>query len=199
MKDFSAVYLLTPIPAVNTESPIILTPNHSSWYDGFIPYWINHRFLKRKFFIVMLEDQLLKYSFFNKLGALGIKPGSGSDIRMSLRYLNSLLQPNHLIVYFPEGKIKPDLPGEYNLAQGIQYLTGNSKSVILPMRMRIESLNRRKPALFISFDRPFLQSDYSKNKDILQQAFLKLREQETEMLRNSQFGQCIFGEPHDGV
>lgn len=199
INDFSAIYLLNPIPEINAETPVILTPNHSSWYDGFIPYWINYKFLKRAFYIVMLEEQLKKYSFFNKLGAIGIKPGFGNDIRISLNYLNTLLQPNHLIVYFPEGKIKPELQGEYELTKGLRYLTGNSNSIILPMRIRIESLNRRKPALFLSFEKPISHSEYCKNQDLLQQAFVRLRAQELEMLRKSQFGQCIYGIPHDGI
>jgi 1-acyl-sn-glycerol-3-phosphate acyltransferase len=199
LKDFSAIYLLTSVPEVPTNKPLILAPNHSTWYDGFIPYWVNEQFLQRNFYIVMLEEQLKRYWFFNKLGAIGIKPDSPADIKASMNYLNSLLQPKNMIVYFPQGKIIPDIQGKFELTQGLRLLSAHSETEIMPMRIKIEPLNQRKPALFLSFDLPIIHKDYKENPELLVHSFQHLQMNESQLLSQGKFGTCIYGNPHVGI
>ncbi|MDD2577649.1 MAG: hypothetical protein PHV76_09115, partial [Bacteroidales bacterium] len=53
---------------INTSKPILLISNHVSWWDGFWAMYINLNLLKKKFFFMMHEKQLLEYKFFNQTG-----------------------------------------------------------------------------------------------------------------------------------
>ncbi len=48
------------------DLPILLITNHISWWDGFWADYINMKLFHRKFYFMMLEEQLLKHMFFNK-------------------------------------------------------------------------------------------------------------------------------------
>jgi hypothetical protein len=199
LKDFHAVYLLTPIPEIPNSNALILAPNHSSWYDGFIPYFINQKYFQREFHILMLEEQLLRFHFFRKLGALGIRPDQAADIKSGITYMNTILKPKSLLVYFPQGKIVPDAVPEFQLQQGLRLLKPQHPTVVLPMRMHIESLNERKPALFISFGNLIPLDAYRTSPVKLEHAFYQLKDQESKQLASASFGNCIYGTPHTGL
>lgn len=199
LRDFSAIYCTNPIPDIPRNVPMILAPNHTTWYDGFIPYFLNHQYFHRNFHILMLEDQLRQYPFFQKLGAVGMQPGNGADVRQTLRYLSQLIVPENLLVYFPEGRLRPDSGQPYQLNEGLKYLQTPDNSLILPMRMRMESLNQRKPALMLSFGEVLLFTDYQKNPNSLNKAFNDLRDWEKARLTIPDLGTCIWGKPHVGI
>jgi hypothetical protein len=194
-QDFHAIYLIGEIPTLPKDAPVIMTPNHSSWYDGFIPYWLNETVFHRHFYILMLENQLRRYWFFQKLGGIGMKQDSPQDIRKTLAYLNTKLKPESLLVFFPQGKIIPELPGNYALAEGLRFLNHNPDTRILPTRFRIESMNERKPTLFIAFESPLLHRDYVKQPEILQDAFQSLRDRMNTELKKEAFGTLLHGKP----
>jgi len=92
--------------SLNTAGrPVLLIGNHFSWWDGFIAYRINDLFLRKKFHVMMLEEQLAPRMFLNKAGAFSIKRGSRSVVE-SLKYASSLLyEPENLVVVYPQGTI----------------------------------------------------------------------------------------------
>jgi 1-acyl-sn-glycerol-3-phosphate acyltransferase len=87
------------------DLPILVIANHFSWWDGFwIPY-MNMKLFRRKIYFMMLEEQLRKYSFFNKTGGYSVKKGSKSIIE-SIQYTVSLLKDKtNMVFLFPQGKI----------------------------------------------------------------------------------------------
>jgi 1-acyl-sn-glycerol-3-phosphate acyltransferase len=86
-------------------SPVLLIGNHFSWWDGFIAYRLNDLMLRKKFHVMMLEEQLKGRMFLNKAGAYSIKRGSRSVID-SLSYTSSLLrEKNNMAVIYPQGEI----------------------------------------------------------------------------------------------
>lgn len=199
LQDFSAIYCTNPIPPIPNGTPLILTPNHTTWYDGFIPYFLNLQYWKRTYHILMLEDQLRRYPFFRKLGAVGMQPGNGADVRQTLRYLSQQVRPDSLLVYFPEGRLLPDTGQPYHLNEGLKFLQVPAETLILPMRMRMESLNERKPAMLLSFGEPIPHPGYQSNPDLLNTAFNELRARENIRLSIPELGTCIWGKPHVGL
>ncbi|NLF41900.1 MAG: glycerol acyltransferase [Bacteroidales bacterium] len=102
-KHFSGFVIKGDIPKV--EGPILLIGNHFSWWDGFIAWEVNRKLFRKKFFILMLEDQLRKFSFFSYLGAFSIKKHS-RDALESIRLGSEILASgNNLLVLFPQGEI----------------------------------------------------------------------------------------------
>jgi 1-acyl-sn-glycerol-3-phosphate acyltransferase len=85
--------------------PVLMIGNHFSWWDGFIAYRLNDLCLRKKFHIMMLEEQLETRMFLNKAGAFSIKRGSRSVVE-SLQYASALLHDGeNLVVVYPRGAI----------------------------------------------------------------------------------------------
>lgn len=88
-----------------TQLPVFMIGNHFSWWDGFIALNINQHFFRKKFHIMMLEEQLRDRMFLNKSGAFGLDKGRRSMVE-TFRYTAELLQdPQNLVVMYPQGKI----------------------------------------------------------------------------------------------
>jgi len=86
--------------------PILMIGNHFSWWDGFFALNINQVYFKRKFHIMMLEEQLKQRMMLNKTGAFSIKKGSRSMLE-SLNYAEELLsEPGNMLVLFPQGSFQ---------------------------------------------------------------------------------------------
>ncbi len=92
--------------SVNTSGrPVLLIGNHFSWWDGFIAYRLNDLVLRKKFHIMMLEEQLEKRLFLNKAGAFSIRRGSRTVVD-TLRYTSGLLHDaENMVVVYPQGTI----------------------------------------------------------------------------------------------
>ena len=83
--------------------PVMLVGNHFSWWDGFIANLLNSRVFKRKFHVMMLEEELENRMFLNKAGAYSIRKGSRSVLE-SLNYTVEILDKNeNLVVLYPQG------------------------------------------------------------------------------------------------
>lgn len=90
---------------IDPGSSILLLANHYSWWDGFIFFTLNKRLFKKKFHIMILEENAQKVSFLKYLGAFSVKKGS-KDMVVSLNYAAALLNdPGNLVLIFPQGKI----------------------------------------------------------------------------------------------
>lgn len=84
---------------------ILLLGNHISWWDGFWPLELNRRLFRKRYHVMMLEEELRKRPFMAQGGAFSIKPGS-RDLVNSLRYAGDVLhQPQNLVLIYPQGKI----------------------------------------------------------------------------------------------
>jgi 1-acyl-sn-glycerol-3-phosphate acyltransferase len=62
-KNFDGFYLTGILPEINTESSLLVTPNHFSWWDGFFIDFVSRKLLKKNFYVIMLDEQLKRYNF----------------------------------------------------------------------------------------------------------------------------------------
>ncbi|MFN2394163.1 MAG: lysophospholipid acyltransferase family protein [Bacteroidales bacterium] len=86
--------------------PILAIGNHISWWDGFWILALNDKLFRRRFHVMMLEEQLRKNLFLSKLGAFSIKRKSKSASQ-SIRYAGNLLRSkNNFFLLFPQGEIQ---------------------------------------------------------------------------------------------
>ena len=53
-RSFHSFNLIGNIPKSDPELPLLLIPNHSTWWDGFFVYLLNDQFLKRELYMMML-------------------------------------------------------------------------------------------------------------------------------------------------
>ena len=100
------------------DRAILLLANHFSWWDGFIIFQINKIYFKKKFHVMITEENYDRVWFLKYLGSFSVKRNSRSIIE-TLEYAGRLLDnPDNLVLIFPQGKLYS------NHIDGIQFQKG---------------------------------------------------------------------------
>jgi len=129
-RHFHQLKLVSNQVSIKEHTSVLLLANHFSWWDGFFWYYVNKIFWRKKFHIMMLEEQLKRYWFFRFLGAFSIRKNSRSVIE-SFAYASTLLEnPNNLVLLFPQGEIQPACIERIKFERGIELLKLNRESAI---------------------------------------------------------------------
>jgi len=124
-RHFHSIRLLGQVPGLSKNRPLLLLPNHSTWWDGFFVFLLNRHVLGRKTYLMMLEEQLRINGFFRFLGAYSIDPGSFSGVRRSLLYTSALLSPADnppLVCFFPQGELLPLHQRPVRFGKGLDFI-----------------------------------------------------------------------------
>ncbi|MBS0012263.1 MAG: 1-acyl-sn-glycerol-3-phosphate acyltransferase [Bacteroidales bacterium] len=152
-----------------TDKAVLIIGNHFSWYDGFFMNYYNSKVLRKKFHVMMLEEQLRGRMFLNKAGAYSIKPGT-RDIIESLRYSSQILaDPGNIVLMYPTGEIQSSYMSSFVFMKGLdRILEGNDPEIRFYVCM-IDYFSDRKPSAWIYFrlapddcrDTPTLEKAYN--------------------------------------
>ena len=147
--------------------PILVISNHFSWWDGFIQLQLNNLLFKRKFHVMMLEEQLEKFKILNKCGAYSVQKNS-RDILNSLNYSVDLLNDNNnLLLIFPQGEIQSLYTDNFIFGTGLNYLLKNRKTdfqLIFNINL-VDYFSESKPTLTIYF-KEFIYSSNTNLQEI---------------------------------
>ena len=82
---------------------VLLFQNHFSWWDGYWSDLLSKRIFKRKFHVMMLEDQLRQRMFLVQCGVFSIQKNN-RDFLNSLNYTSDILNdPRNLVTIYPAG------------------------------------------------------------------------------------------------
>ncbi|MFC2112998.1 lysophospholipid acyltransferase family protein [Bacteroidota bacterium] len=133
------------------QSPVLLIGNHFSWWDGFIGYYLNFTIFKKRYHVMMLEEQLEKRMFLSKVGAFSVNKSSRS-ITESLSYSSEILSNrDNLLLLFPQGKIETIYTRSFVFERGIEkILTGLPETPIVYFMVNlVDYFSKEKPSLFI--------------------------------------------------
>ena len=153
-RHFHEIQLLGTLPEIPDDLPLLLLPNHSTWWDGFFVYLLNKRIFRRTTYLMMLEKQLTKYKFFAKIGAYSIEPENRRSLIESLEYTVELLnQEMSLVSVFPQGQLLPWHTRPIGYKRGVEWILrkyGNPVTV-LPLAIRAEFLGEQRPSVFFLF------------------------------------------------
>ncbi len=155
-RHFHAFHLLGNLPTIDPELPILLIPNHSTWWDGFFVHLLNARLLKRPLYMMMLNEQLAKYRFFSRVGAFGMEPKNSKIILQSLTYSVDLLRQRNgsppMVCIFPQGELLP-WDTSFNAQPGVDWIIKKYQEPVnlLCLAMRAEYLNEQKADVFALF------------------------------------------------
>ncbi len=170
-KNFSSVTVHNDVPEVH-EKPLVVIANHFSWWDGFFILWLNHRFFRKLFHVMMLEDQLQGNMILNKTGAFSIKKSS-RDMVESLNYARGILegrtrgqkgrtrgqkgrtrgssptQMSPLLLMFPQGEIQSMHTRPLKFKKGLEHITRGleNKINILMVAVLVDYFSDQKPQL----------------------------------------------------
>lgn len=191
-RHFHSFHLLGNLPQPDPNFPLLLIPNHSTWWDGFFVYLLNEEILKREIYLMMLDRQLVKYKFFARIGAFGITPGDKKNLRQSLNYTVELLQKkNVMIIMFPQGILLPWGKRPLNFKKGIESIIQLYKKPIniLPLAIRAEYGGEQRAEVFFQFGENFLVDAQSfQGVKWLEEVELKLLNDLAEKIHNGDHG-----------
>lgn len=146
-KDFSS-FTFDKIEFNSTQSVLLLS-NHFSWWDGFLMFRLNKLLFKKKFHVMVTEENYRKVSFLKYLGAFPIKKNSRSTIE-TLEYAGSLLNdPQNLVLIFPQGKLYSNHVDEIRFEKGLLNLINSSekKFQYVFSATFVDYFEKRKPAI----------------------------------------------------
>ena len=147
-----------------TPLPVFMIGNHFSWWDGFIALNINQQYFRKKFHIMMLEEQLRDRMFLNKSGAYSLNKGQRSMVE-TFSYTRELLSdPGNLVVMYPQGKIYSMHDQPYVFEKGWYRIIERMEQ---PVQMvfyyaLVDYFSHRKPTLNIyvyTHDHPYGAAD----------------------------------------
>lgn len=136
---------------VDKNKSVLLLANHFSWWDGFLMYYINHRVIKKRFHVMVIEETVKKISFFKYMGAFSVSKNS-RDMLTSLDYAAQLLNdPENMVLIFPQGKLYSNFIDEVNFEKGLSKImecaTGRFQTVMAATF--IENLQYKKPTVSV--------------------------------------------------
>ena len=130
---------------------VLLIGNHVGWWDGFWAMYLNLKVLKRKFHFMMLEEQLLRYRFFNYTGAFSVDKGSRSVVE-SIRYASELLNDSeNMLLMYPQGRLHSMYEHHFQFEKGIERMlknTENEAQVVFSANL-VDCFTEPKPTLSI--------------------------------------------------
>lgn len=157
-KSFAGIHVYGIIPAPASRLPVVLVPNHSTWWDGFLIYLLNLKIFDRPLYLMMTEEQLRTYRFFSRVGAYSIPLGSPRGILESLRYSITLLEqpqdPAPLVCLFPQGELTSWFRRPLVFHRGLEWILTRypGELTVIPLAIRAEFREEQRPEVFCLFD-----------------------------------------------
>lgn len=130
---------------------ILLLCNHFSWWDGIVANLTSAYNLKRKYYVMMQEDQFDKHWYFRFIGAYSIKKGS-REMLASLTYSAKILDnPENLIVIFPQGNLCSNHETNIHVEKGVYKLMQQIQGPcqVVYHCMLVDYFESHKPSAYI--------------------------------------------------
>jgi len=151
-RNFNGIYLVGE-PFFPKEQSLLLLPNHSTWWDGFIVFILKIYLFHRPVYLMMLEEQLRRNRFFSHIGVYSINPKSLLGNRESLQYTIELLssQQNSIVCLFPQGELLPWSVQPIQYKRGLELLLKKLPPDIsvCQLAIRCEYLAAQRADIFI--------------------------------------------------
>jgi len=138
--------------------PLLLCPNHTSWWDGFLLREVHRKLRPRStFHTVMLESELARFPFLRRLGGVGFTPGSPGSFRRLLRRFRERRErePECTVLFFPQGRIWPSHRRPLGFRPGVGLLQEMlSPAVVLPLALHFQAGRTHRMTAYISAAAP---------------------------------------------
>lgn len=154
-----------------SDSRTIYYLNHSSWWDGIIPLLLNRYLFNQRARAMMEDKQMLRYTFFRRIGAFSVNLDAPRKSGRSLRYaMESMKRDNSSLYIYPEGKIVPFSVKKPEFEGGLTWLARQLPEVdIVPVGIYIHTIRHDKPELHINIGQKVETNGAIESKQQLQQ------------------------------
>lgn len=137
---------------IETGVPLVIIANHISWWDGFWVVYFRQKLVQKKFYFMMLEEELKKNIFLKYAGGYSINKKSRSIIE-TIKYTQEILQnTDSMVLLFPQGRIESIYKEKFQFEKGISTILQKSPPCrIIMIANFIDYLSNVKPTLFLYF------------------------------------------------
>jgi 1-acyl-sn-glycerol-3-phosphate acyltransferase len=148
---FRGVWVAGALP--EPGEPLILYANHHGFWDGFLADALVHR-AGREGYALMEEQQLRRYRFLTRLGAMSIRRGDRRSALTTLRHAAGVLQRRSAtLLVFPQGKLeRPTAPLRFE--RGVGVLARLSKRRAVPLALRYAFFEHEYPDALLAVGEP---------------------------------------------
>ena len=135
-------------PKINRDEAVLLLANHFSWWDGFLMFYINKKLFKKKFHVLVTDEDYYQHSFLKYMGAFAADK-KGKDTLETLIHAGKLLDdPANLVLIFPQGRLYANHVPSVSFEKGImQVFNASQKKFQIVFSATSVSHARRKPQL----------------------------------------------------
>jgi len=174
-KNFNSFYIKGVPPDLDKYPGLIITPNHFSWWDGFITHFLLRKLTRKIVFTMMLEEQLKKYWFFKKVGAYSINVSNPVSMVRTLDYTRTILNDkNNIVVLYPQGEIQSLLSENIAIKPGLKFIIekNSDRNYVLPLALKIEYGRNKKPDIAASFGRIYSAEEIYGDYDVFKKGFI---------------------------
>lgn len=152
------------------DKAILLISNHTSWWDGFLLFYLNKIYFKKNFHVMILEETAKKIWFMKYLGAFSVNKQSKTIVE-SLDFAGKLLDDkDNLVLIFPQGKLFSSHTNNLIFEKGLMHIIKCAKHQFECVFASIlfDYFEHRKPSVNI----------YLKNWDFQEYSTLQLLKNE---------------------
>lgn len=162
------------------ESGFVAVSNHSSWWDGFIPYAVQYRLRPQTPFALMMDAaQLRRFPFFRLGGAFAVDSAHPRSAYRSVERAASLARDGAGVWIFPQGAMAPIGP-PLRFKRGYLHVARRAAVPIVPVAMRFEMLEAQRPDAFLEIAAPIDPSESAAEERIPQRIAAMLDRFENE-------------------
>jgi 1-acyl-sn-glycerol-3-phosphate acyltransferase len=148
-RSFQTVWLRTS--AALPHGGFVAAANHTSWWDGFVPFLIHRKLTPHSpFFILMSETELRRFAFFRWGGAFSIDAASKRKALESIRYAAEAVREGGGVWIFPQGSLTP-AGSSLRFTSGFVHAARGGSGPIVPVALRFAMLSAQRPEAFVDF------------------------------------------------
>lgn len=130
---------------------VLLLQNHFSYYDGYWSMYLCKKVFRRRFHVMMLEEELRKRMFLTRCGVFSVRKNS-RDLLESISYANDLLKNQlNVVTIYPSGEIISHHQQNFRFQQGFIRIAGNpsNQSLIVLAVVLVDHFSQARPEIRI--------------------------------------------------
>lgn len=128
---------------------VLLLQNHFSYYDGYWSMYLCHKLFRRRFHVMMLEEELKKRMFLTRCGVFSVRKNS-RDLLESIHYARELLQnPRNVVTLYPSGEIISQHRQQFSFQQGFARLAEDPRVQIAFAVVLTDYFSEARPEICI--------------------------------------------------
>jgi 1-acyl-sn-glycerol-3-phosphate acyltransferase len=144
------------------EGPLLIVLNHPGWWDPLICIAISNQFPGRDHFAAIDAEAVQRYSFFKKLGFVGVDSRS---LRGAAEFLRTgatiLAQANHTFWVTAQGRFTDVRERPLGLQSGVGHLAARmTHGTVLPIALEYTFWTERTPEALARIGQPLRAEDH---------------------------------------